>query len=160
MLFLNLSRSASAAAFAEIRNEYDWYIPEGTQDTEMLKQCRSYLKENCVVLHGREIPAGLSLDGHFRRQLNVSLDTERLRVVVLFPELVIDELVGAVHREVIVEVDAPRHVRVGVVQPASGNIFTGDRVVVYSSVIVRSVAGIAAAALRAVVALDGSFARQ
>ena len=50
MLFLNLSRSASAAAFAEIRNEYDWYIPEGTQDTEMLKQCRSYLKENCVVV--------------------------------------------------------------------------------------------------------------
>ena len=110
-------------------------------------------------LHGRKIPTGLSLDGHFRSQLNVSLDTERLRVVVLFPELVIDELVGAVHREVIVEVDAPRHVRVGVVQPASGNIFTGDRVVVYSSVIVRSVAGIAAA-LRAVVALDGSFARQ
>ena len=50
MLFLNLRRSERAAALAEIMNEYDWYIPEGTHDTAMLKQCKSYLNDICEVV--------------------------------------------------------------------------------------------------------------
>ena len=45
MLFLNLSRSERAAALAEIMKEYDWYIPAGTHETAILKQCKSYLND-------------------------------------------------------------------------------------------------------------------
>ena len=50
MLFLNLRRSARAAALAAMMNEYDWYIPEGTHETAMLKQCKSYLNDICDVV--------------------------------------------------------------------------------------------------------------
>jgi hypothetical protein len=45
VLFLNLNRSDNAAALAEMIKEYDWYIPEGTHETPILKQCRSYLND-------------------------------------------------------------------------------------------------------------------
>ena len=50
MLFLNLSRSASAEALAAIRKVQDFQVPVGTQDTEILKQCRSYVALSCVVV--------------------------------------------------------------------------------------------------------------
>lgn len=45
-----MSRSERAAAFAAILKLHDCQFPVGTQDTLMLKQCKSYVALNCVVV--------------------------------------------------------------------------------------------------------------
>ena len=47
---MNLSRSARAAALAAILKLQDCHVPVGTQETAILKQCRSYVALSCVVV--------------------------------------------------------------------------------------------------------------
>ena len=60
--------------------------------------------------------------------------------------------------ERIVQVDAPRNIRIGIIQPSSRNIFIRDRMVIYPSVVVGGI--LPRGATGPVIAIDRSLAGQ
>ena len=84
-----------------------------------------------------EIVSGRCIDIHLGRQLDIAVESKCLRNVVLDGQGIEFVVVrpAAVTAEGVAEINRPRYIGVGIIQPAPGNVFPGIRMGIDTSVV-------------------------